>query len=110
MKTQSAINTGNGFSARVEIEHLENIGWDFSQLYEGVAAAQQMSLEDAEKWEKENYHVRLYNNGYGVLWIPSHNTHGDTGDSEDPGDAEQAERDVQELYNAGLLWEVMEGE
>lgn len=103
------MSTKSGFSAHVDFQDLENIGWDFSELYDGVAAAKQMSLEDAEKWEKENYHVRLYNNGNGIMWIPSHNTSGDTGDAEDPGDAEQTEKDILELYEAGLLWEVMEG-
>ena len=107
---ETTINTGNGFSAHVEIEDLEKIGWEFSDLYEGVAAAQGLSLEDAEKWEKENYHIRLHNNGDGVMWIPSHNTAGDTGDSEDPGDSEKTEKDIQQLYADGDLWKVMEGE
>ena len=106
----STINTGIGFSARVYYEELEKRGWEFGELYEGVAAAKEMSIEDAEKWEKENYHIRLYNNGDGVMWIPCHNLFDDVGDAEDPGDAEMVEKDIQELYEAGLLWDVIEGE
>lgn len=104
------VSTRKGFSAHVDFEDLEQIGWDFYELYEGVALAQGKTIEDAEAWEKENYHVRLFNNGDGVLWIPSHNDSGDTGDSEEPGDEEQTEKDIEELYSAGLLWEVEEGE
>ena len=110
MKITDKLNITTGFSAHVDFEDLENIGWDFTQLYEGVAAAQQMTLKQAENWEKENYHVRLYNNGQGVYWIPSHNNHGDTGDSEWPGDEAQTEKDIEELYERGLLWEVENGE
>lgn len=107
---QAKINTGNGFSAHVDFTDLEQLGWDFTDLFEGVAAAKEMSLEAAEEWEKENYHIRLYNNGNGVMWIPSHNTAGDTGDAEEPGDEDQTEIDIQQLYADGLLWEVTEGE
>lgn len=109
MKITDKLNITAGFSAHVDFSDLEKIGWDFTDLYEGVAAAQQLSLKEAEQWEKENYHVRLYWNE-GIMWIPSHNTHGDTGDAEDPGDQAQAHKDIAELYERGLLWEVENGE
>jgi len=107
---QTKINTGNGFSAHVDIEDLENLGWELDELYEDVASAMGISFEDAEKWEKENYHIRLVNYGDGIKWISSHNTSGDRGDAQDSGDAEMVENDIQELYAAGLLWEVEQGE
>lgn len=107
---KDTISTAEGFSAHVDFEDLEKLGWDFSQLYKGVAAAQGISMEEAEAWEKENYHVRLFNNGNGVKWIPSHNQYGDQGDCEDPGDDKKTEYDIQHLYNNAGLWEVFEGE
>jgi hypothetical protein len=106
----NSIKTTDRFSAHVDFSDLEKLGWDFSSLYKGVADAKGINLEDAEKWEKENYHVRLFNNGQGVYWIPSENQHGDTGDSEWPGDEDKTEEDIQRLYAEGLLWEVFEGE
>lgn len=67
-------------------------------------------MDEAEKWEKENYHIRLYNNGQGIYWIPSHNESGDVGDGQWCGDEEQTKIDIQHLYDEGLLWEVFEGE
>lgn len=99
--------TTRGFSAHVDFEDLEKLGWDFSELYENVAWAKDMPIDQAEAWEKENYHVRIFNNGHGLKWIPSHNTNGDTGDCQDAGDAHEH---IVELYNSAKLWEVFEGE
>jgi hypothetical protein len=109
-KMRNSIKTTDGFSAHVEFSDLEKLGWDFSSLYQGVADCQGTSLFQAEAWEKENYHVRLFNNGNGVYWIPSHNEEGDTGDAQWPGDESQTEKDIQQLYAVGAMWEVFEGE
>jgi hypothetical protein len=109
MKKQICISS-RGFSAHVDFSDLEKLGWEFSDLYESVAFARGISLEEAEEWEKKNYHVRLFNNGNGVYWISSDNKHGDTGDAQWPGDAAKTEKDIQALYASGELWEVFEGE
>jgi hypothetical protein len=115
------LNLSEGFSAHVDIEDLENLGWNFDDIYESVARAKRETgmysdeitieeMESAEQEEKENYHIRLYNNGQGMYWIPSHNESGDVGDGQWCGDEEQTKIDIQHLYNEGLLWEVFEGE
>jgi len=106
----NSIKTTDRFSAHVDFADLEKLGWEFGDIYQGVADAKGISRNEAEQWEKENYHVRLYNNGQGVYWIPCHNESGDAGDGQWPGDEAQTEKDIQRLYAEGLLWEVFEGE
>ena len=52
MKKQAIIT-----QARADFEDLEKYGWEFSDIYAGVAAAQGRTIAAAESWEKENYHV-----------------------------------------------------
>ena len=120
---QKKLNLSEGFSAHVDYSDLEDLGWDFTDIYESVAKAHtentgwnahneitEEEMAEAEKWEKENYHVRFYNLGQGIYWIPSHNENGDVGDGRWSGDEEQTKIDIQQLYDKGLLWEVFEGE
>lgn len=46
-------------SASVDITDLENLGWDFTNIYIGVADALNITLLEAEIFEKERYHVNL---------------------------------------------------
>ena len=107
MKT-SKIDATKNFSARVEIIHLEQKGWDFSDLYQEVANAQQLSIEDAQKWDKENYCVAVtVNEDGGSYYEMCQKAHygnecfyqGDTGDNE------ATIQDLKELYENGLLWD-----
>lgn len=113
------IDTGPGFSAHAEIEDLENLGWIFDDIYHSVARAKRETgmysdeitveeMDEAEKREKENYHVRLYNTGQGIYYIMSHNESGDTGDGQPSGDDEKTHEDVQTLFQEGKLWEVFQ--
>jgi hypothetical protein len=113
------IDTGAGFSAHVEISDLEKLGWNFDDVYESVARnrrrdgmyAEPLSREQmksAEKWEKKNYHVRIYNTGKGIRYVMSHNQNGDTGEGRPCGDEKSAHEDVQKLYQNSLLWELCE--
>jgi hypothetical protein len=103
-------NTSNIISARTDFEDLEDLGWDFSDLYEGVAAANEMSIEAAEAWEKENYHVYLSVEDSWVYWQPCHNESGLEGDrqsaSHSQNDNEESLRHMQFLYENAGLWEV----
>lgn len=102
------LNLKNGFSAHADIEDLEKLGWDFSDLYEGVALAQDLSIESAEVWEKNNYHIRFFNKGKSLRWVVSHNQHGDTGDSLLVPD--ELVESIKKLFKKSLLWEVFNGE
>lgn len=98
-------------SARTDFEDLENLGWDFSDLYEGVAGAKQMTIEEAEAWEKENYHVYLTIEDGWVYWQPCHNESGLEGDrqqaSHSKSDNEHSLVHIQTLHDNAGLWETM---
>jgi hypothetical protein len=96
------------FTARVEIADLENRGWDFTYLYESASIAKNLSLEDAEKYDKENYCVLVkVNENGGTSYYMCQKAHygnecfgqGDTGD-----DSATIE-DLKTLFEKGLLWD-----
>lgn len=94
--------------ATVEIKDLESLGWEFQPDYEEVSEIQGISLEEAKKYQRENYAVvirvhddrsttweyRPYNNGNHPL------------DTQATGDDEKTLEDLSELYQAGKLWDV----
>jgi hypothetical protein len=95
-------------SAKVEISDLENLGWDFSNIYEEVSESQDISIEKADEFEKENYCVRLWVDEDGIvsysLYQKAH-----YGNEEfyqgDPGDNEGALQDFEKLIELGLVWD-----
>lgn len=94
-------------AARADFADLEILGWDFSDIYEGVAAAQGMTIDAAEKWEKENYHILITVEADGSTYYqPCHNTNGNEGDRQETGDDNQTRRDLSDLYDARKLWSV----
>lgn len=96
-------------TCKVLIEDLEDLGWDFSNIYQEVSDAQELSLEDAEKWEKDHYHVelRFFSNG-GVDYFMCENAEygNNHGSAEDCGDSEEAQKDLKKLIASGKIWEV----
>lgn len=91
--------------ATVEIADLENFGWDFSQVYESVSRAQEISSEAAEQWEKENY-VAIIDTSNDTICYRKRGGNELVG-QENTGDIEQTKRDLVLLMNAGLLWDVV---
>jgi len=81
IKTMETIN--------VEITNLEDLGWDFSYIYEEVSKAKSISYNDAVRFEKDNYYVKLYKDGNKVNYSLCQKPHygneeffqGDTGDN-----------------------------
>ena len=78
-------------------EALEALGWDFSDLYEGNSSDEK-SPEQAEEELKENYFVRIWNDGSGYLWAVADNN-GTYGDPQRTGDDKKTESDIQKLIN-----------
>jgi hypothetical protein len=93
----------------VEIEDLEHLGWDFSNIYSDVARAQDLSDEEAEEWEKKHYHVKLrfHKNG-AVTYSMEQNAEFGNGDYDqgDCGDAAEAQKDLKKLIASGEIWDV----
>lgn len=95
--------------ARAEFSDLEELGWDFTELYESVQSAKMLdSIEDAESWEKENYHAVITVDEQGkTYWIPaSHHNERQIGDRQDTGDDEKTQKDLVCLNEKNLLWDV----
>jgi len=108
-KTTKIMKTLKNISAKVEISDLENLGWDFSYIYEEVADAQSISLEDAEKFEKENYHVKLSVDDEGFLtYSLCQSAH--YGNEEfpqgDTGDNEASLQDFTQLIEQEKVWDL----
>ena len=106
MKTKK-IDFSKNFTARVEIEDLEKRGWDFTYLYEEVSNAQQISIEEAEKWEKENYCVLIdVNERGGTTYAMCQKAHygNECYSQGDTGDNSATIQDLKALYQEGLLW------
>jgi hypothetical protein len=96
-------------SAKVEISDLENLGWDFTNIYEEVSDAQSISLEDAEKFEKENYHVKLKVDAKGNLtYALCQNAEYGNEEFEqgDCGDNEAGLNDLKALIDSGKVWDL----
>jgi len=94
-------------SAHVEIADLEGIGWDFSHIYESVSRAKDLTEEEAEKWEKENFHalITVSENGT-TYWRPYAWEGNEAYEAEETGDDEQTVKDLKELAKADKLWDV----
>ena len=104
----SNFNTAKNFSARVEIVHLEQKGWDFSDIYQEVSEAQQISIKDAEKWEKWNYCVSItVNEDGGTFYEMCQKAHygTETFHQGDTGDNYATREDLKDLNEEGLLWD-----
>jgi hypothetical protein len=95
-------------TCKAEIKDLEDLGWDFSNIYEEVADAQELSLEAAEAWEKENYCVELkfYENG-GVDYLMSQKNGNEHSSYENCGDSKAAQKDLKKLIQQGKIWDVI---
>lgn len=104
------INTGIGFEMRTDLEDLEDIGWDFSDVYEGTSISMGLDMGEAEAFNKKHYHVFIVNRyGDGISVQLCHNQIGVVGDGINH-DAEQTEKDIQVLYASAKCWQVEEGE
>ena len=90
-------------AARAEFADLERVGWDFSDIYEGVAEAKGMTITAAEKWEKENYHIVVTVEADCTYYQPCHNANGNEGDRQETGDDNKTRRDLSDLYDARKL-------
>lgn len=98
---------GDDFSVRVEYVDLERMGWDFSEIYENASGAMGFSLEEAEKWEKDNCHVRIFKRCDGrIFWVPSNMIVGDMGDCMETGDDNKTIGDIMVLYAESKLWDI----
>ena len=102
------LNVSKNFSARVEIADLEQRGWDFTYFYQDVSDAQQISAEDAEKWEKENYCVSIDVDADGkTFYATCQKAHygSEIFNQGYTGDSAETIKDLQELNEKGLLWD-----
>lgn len=107
MKTQKTITTN--FRAKAEIADLENLGWDFSYIYDEVAEAQKLTTEQAEEWEKENYCVEITVNeagktGYSMQQQPHYGN--ESFGQGDTGDDKKTIEDLNLLLAEGKLWDI----
>jgi len=97
MKTQNQkIDFSKSVSVSVDIEDLEELGWDL----------------DVEEDAKEVYHVVITVNDEGnTTWCLTNTEKADNGiwegsDSEETGDDEQTIKDLEKLNDEGKLWDV----
>jgi hypothetical protein len=96
-------------TCKVLIDDLEDLGWDFSNIFQEVSDAQKLSLEDAEKWEKEHYHVKLrfHANGAVDYYLCQNAEYGNEDFAQgDCGDNEAAQKDLQKLISEEKIWSV----
>jgi hypothetical protein len=104
------LNFEKNFSANVEIQELEKLGWEFNPTYEDVARAKDISEEEAKAFENENYHVQIKVDEDGnTLWRTVNTIKGNNGidegsDNEETGDNEQTIKDLKKLHEEGKLW------
>jgi hypothetical protein len=103
------MKTIKNISAKVEITDLEQLGWDFSNIYSEVSEAKSISIEEAADFEKQNYCVRLIvdeksNVSYSICQKAHYgNEEFYQGDS---GDNAAALEDLRKLINSNLVWDV----
>ena len=94
-------------TCKVEIADLEELGWDFQNIYEDVANAKNISVEDAEKWEKENYCVELrFDKNGGCDYLMKQFQGNNDSSYEECGDNKEAQKDLKKLIAAGKIWDV----
>ena len=106
-KVEAAINAatfGNSAFFEAEISDLEILGWDFTRLFDSVAAAQNLSDKKAAKWAKRNlYAVIIVDEDGGTLLDFRTRDRNDYGGSEPTGDDKQTIEDLHTLANAGQI-------
>lgn len=103
------MKTLKNISAKVEISDLENLGWDFTNIYEEVSDAKSISLEDAEKFEKENYCVKLTVDEQGfITYALAQKAHygNQVFEQGDTGDNEASLEDFKSLIDSDKVWDV----
>lgn len=83
------------FEFEFTFEQLENLGWDFSDLYNG-SANEEKTAAQVEAELKENFFIRIWNNGSKYLWAVADNG-GTYGDPQETGDDEKTESDIKIL-------------
>ena len=93
--------------ARVSFCDLDNLGWDFTSIYEGVAQAQGITFDEAKRYENENYYIliQVTENGGTTMTVAKDNT---SYGSEWTGDDEQTIKDLYQLHSEGKLWNITE--
>lgn len=120
---QKKLNLSEGFSARTNVSNLENLGWDFGNVYKDIAQMKNSvdkwdsdvemtddEIKEAEEWTKRHYHVRFRNTGYGVYWVLVHNQSGNHRGLNNLCDDEKSRDDIQRLYDEELLWNIVEAD
>ena len=99
----SKLNFAKNFTATASIEDLEKLGWEFN--HDETANAMDVSVEEAEAYNKENYDIQITVNEDGAtLWRFVHNAKNVDCDNEATGDDEATIQDLKKLHAEGKLW------
>ena len=96
-----------------EISDLESLGWDFLSDHESVAQSQEISLEEAIRYNHTHYHVNIKVNEDGRTgWYFQQNAEfgNEVSDIEPTGDDEQTIKDLYQLHSEDKLWHIYEGQ
>ena len=93
--------------ARVEIQHLEELGWAFDNWDDSTAKAMDIPLEDAIAENREKFIAVIKVDANGRTFYDWEDTEtGDRTDWSETGDDEKTIEDLATLLAQGKLWDV----
>lgn len=115
-----SIDFSKNIKVSAEIADLENLGWNFERVYEGVFLAYQnayksehgekdhtFDMNSAGEYEYRNYHIVIFVDENGsAFWCTQSNYENEISDREWTGEDDKTIQDIIFLNSKGLLWNI----